>query len=393
MEETLKWQLTLVINAGSSSLKVSIIDLESDETLARVQYDKTSEVLTYKVGDKKNREEKISLSNSQSILDRMLVHLRDKKVGIIRTLDEISVIGHRVVNAGPELMHSFIATEENLKTFQDAMSFAPLHNPAHIECVKACQTLMPKTLQVLVPDTSFHATMPPKASTYAIPAEWRDIGIRVYGAHGSAHQYNTEWCQEHYGYENIISCHLGNGASICAIKDGKSVDTSMGFTPLDGLPMGTRSGHVDPGIIPRVMEKQNLTAQECLDALNKKSGFYGLTGGISDMREIWKAAKNNNEGAKLAIEKFVYEIRKYIWSYIGVLDGEVDAIVFSGGIGENDPYIVLRCVQNMEKLGVKLLSAPSITTSESEIKVFQIPVNEELVIAREAAKFLKSTSK
>lgn len=397
----------LVVNCGSSSLKYQLIEMEKKEVLASGKCDRIgvkgieSPFVEYKGKDGKKYTKELDLPNHTVAFEEVVKYLLDPEIGAISDLSEINGIGHRIVNGGPKLSCSMLVTDEVMKEFNNAIEYAPLHNPAHLQGINACTKIMPNIPQVLVFDTSFHACIPEKASLYAIPYEYYEkYGIKRYGAHGTSHKYITKKAAEVLGKNkediNIISCHLGNGASIAAVKNGKCVDTTMGLTPLEGLVMGTRSGDLDPAVLEFVMKKENLNIDEMMTVLNKKSGLLGISGITGDIRDLKGLIAEGNERAKLAVDMFAYRVKKYIGSYMAVL-GHVDAIIFEGGIGEHNPDVLSKCVEGLEELGIKFDNSHNddemyegiISTPDSKIKMYVIPTNEELEIAEETMEIVK----
>ena len=400
----------LVVNCGSSSLKYQLIDTDTDKILAKGRCDRIgaregeigSTFIEYKGPDGKKVIEELPLRDHVEAFENVVRYLTNPEIGAVKDLSEVSAIGHRIVNGGPFFKESTLVTDEVLKTFKEkSIPYAPLHNPAALQGIDACLKTMPGIPEVLVFDTTFHQTMPEKAYMYAIPREYYDkYGIRRYGAHGMSHQYVTEEASRLTKIPqdklNMISCHLGNGSSIAAVKNGKCVDTSMGFTPLEGLAMGTRSGDLDPAILEFVMERENITINEMLQILNKKSGLLAVSGQTGDVRDLRKLRDEGNERAKLALDILCYRVRKYIGAYMAVL-GHVDCITFEGGIGEHNPDVVRACVEGLEEYGIVL--DPSykdneqyegiISAPESRIKMYVIATNEEEIIAKEAMRLVK----
>ncbi len=400
----------LVVNCGSSSLKYQLIDTDTDKILAKGRCDRIgaregeigSPFIEYKGPDGKKVIEELPLRDHVEAFENVVRYLTNPEIGAVKDLSEVSAIGHRIVNGGPFFKESTLVTDEVLKTFKEkSIPYAPLHNPAALQGIDACLKTMPGIPEVLVFDTTFHQTMPEKAYMYAIPREYYDkYGIRRYGAHGMSHQYVTEEASRLTKIPqdklNMISCHLGNGSSITAVKNGKCVDTSMGFTPLEGLAMGTRSGDLDPAILEFVMERENITINEMLQILNKKSGLLAVSGQTGDVRDLRKLRDEGNERAKLALDILCYRVRKYIGAYMAVL-GHVDCITFEGGIGEHNPDVVRACVEGLEEYGIVL--EPSykdneqyegiISAPESRIKMYVIATNEEEIIAKEAMRLVK----
>ena len=400
----------LVVNCGSSSLKYQLIDMDDNNVLAKGKCDRIgaakgeigSPFIEYKGPNGKKIIEELPLENHLEAFKNVVRYLTDAEVGAVKSLEEVSAIGHRIVNGGPFFKESTLVTEEVLNTFKEkSIPYAPLHNPPALQGINACLETMPGIPEVLVFDTSFHQTMPEKAYMYGLPREYYEkYGVRRYGAHGMSHQYVTETAAKLTGIEldkfNMISCHLGNGSSITAVKNGKCVDTSMGFTPLEGLVMGTRSGDLDPAILEFVMERENMDIHEMLTTLNKKSGLLAISGQTGDVRDLRMLRDQGNERAKLALDILCYRVRKYIGSYMAVL-GHVDCITFEGGIGEHNPDVVRACVEGLEEFGIVL--DPSykddetyegiISAPESKIKMYVIATNEEEIIAKEAMRLVK----
>jgi acetate kinase len=393
----------LVINCGSSSLKYQLINMEDNHVLASGKCDRIgvksidSPYIEYKKNGKKISEE-VALPNHTVAFELIMKYLLDPEVGVIKDVSEIDAIGHRIVHGGPQFTKTTVVTDEVLKEYNTSIEYAPLHNPAHLQGINACMKLMPGTPEVLVFDTSFHTTIPDYAALYAIPYEYYEkYAIKRYGAHGSSHKFIAEEAARVLGKNkediNIISCHLGNGASLAAIKGGVCVDTSMGLTPLEGLVMGTRSGDLDPAVLEFVMRKENLSIEEMMTVLNKKSGLLGISEITGDVRDLKNLAKEGNERAKLAIDMFAYRVKKYIGAYMAAL-GHVDAIIFEGGIGEHNFDVVNKCVEGLEPLGIVFDSSHNdeevyegiISKPESKIKMYVIQTNEELEIARETMK-------
>lgn len=396
----------LVVNCGSSSLKYQLINMDNDEVLASGKCDRIGvkgmemPFVEYKRNGKKHVKE-LELPNHTVAFEEVLAFLTDAEIGAIKDTSEIDAIGHRIVNGGPTFTKSVVITPEVLEEFNRCIEYAPLHNPAHLQGINACMSLMPNVPEVLVFDTSFHRTIPEKAAIYAIPYEYYEkYGIKRYGAHGISHQFITKAAAEKLGKKpeeiNIISCHLGNGASLAAIEKGKCVDTSMGLTPLEGLVMGTRSGDVDPAVLQFVMKKENLSIDEMLNILNKKSGMLGVSGTTGDMRDLKALRDKGDKRAELALEMFSYRVRKYIGAYMAVL-GHVDAIIFEGGIGEHNLDAVAKSVEGLEEFGIKLdrtnledeCYEGIISLPDSRIPMYVIPTNEELEIAKETMELVK----
>ena len=340
------------------------------------------------------------IKDHKEAIDIVLNTLVDSKVGVIESIDEITAVGHRVVHGGERYSSSIIINEEVIKYLEECSKLAPLHNPANIIGIRACQSLMPNKEMVAVFDTAFHGTLPEKAYIYAIDyALYKDHKIRKYGFHGTSHKYVSHKVAETIGKDikdlKIITCHLGNGASISAIKGGECIDTTMGFTPLAGIPMGTRSGNIDPSIIPFLVEECGYTIEEVSESLNKKSGVLGISGVSSDFRDIEDAASNGDKRAQLALDIFHYRIRAEIGSFI-VNMGGVDVIVFTAGVGENSPETREECLKDLEFLGLTLDKEKNkvrgklaeISQADSKIKAYVVPTNEELMIAKETVELI-----
>lgn len=387
----------LVVNCGSSSLKYQLIDMETEVVMAKGNFERIGQkgsFLTHKVGDEKHVIEK-DVKNHEEAIKIVLAQLTNEEYGVISSLKEIDAIGHRIVHGGEKFTKSVIVDDDVIKGIEEAIAFAPLHNPAHLQGIYACQKELPGVPNVVVFDTAFHQTMPEKAYIYAIPYEYYEkYKIRKYGAHGTSHRFISKRVAEIMNKPiedlKIITCHLGQGASLCAVDGGKSIDTSMGLTPLAGVPMGSRSGDIDPTVVTFLMEKENLTAQEVNTLLNKKSGKLGLSGISCDDRDIEAAIKEGNPRAKLAIDNFEYQVAGYIGRFAVQMKG-VDAIVFAGGIGENGIDARKEICEYLEFMGVKIDDEKNncrgkeaeISTPDSKIKVFVVPTNEELMIARD----------
>ena len=399
----------LVVNCGSSSLKFQLIDMDNEEVLAKGKCDRIgasegeigSSFIEYKGNGNKVKEE-LPLPDHVAAFRAVVRYLTDEKVGAVKDLSEVSAIGHRVVNAGPFFKESTIVTDEVLERFKTkSIPYAPLHNPAALQGINACFETMAGIPQVLVFDTTFHQTMPEKAYMYGVPYDWYEkYGIRRYGAHGMSHEFVTKEAARLLGKDvneiNMISCHLGNGSSITAVKNGKCVDTSMGFTPLEGLVMGTRSGDIDPAVLEFVMERENMDIHEMLNTLNKKSGLLALSGKTGDIRDLRMLRDQGDERAAMALEVLEYRVRKYIGAYMAVL-GHVDCITFEGGIGEHNPDVVKACIEGLEEFGIKYddshiddeMYEGVVSTEDSKVKMFVIATNEEIIIAKEALRLVK----
>ncbi len=395
---------TLIINCGSSSLKYKLINMVDEKDIVsglveRIGLDGAKLVQKNEIGEKHIIEKEIK--NHKDAIELVLNTLTDIKVGVIKSMDEIIAVGHRVVHGGEKYSSSIIIDEEVIEYLNECSKLAPLHNPANITGIKACQSLMPNTKMVAVFDTAFHGTLPEKAYIYAIDYNlYKNHKIRKYGFHGTSHKYVAHKVSEAMGkdikYLKIISCHLGNGASISAIKGGECIDTTMGFTPLAGVPMGTRSGNIDPSIIPFLVENCGYSIEEVSEALNKKSGVLGISGVSSDFRDIENAALEGDKRAQLALDIFHYRIRAEIGSFI-VNMGGVDVILFTAGVGENSPETREECLKGLEFLGLKLDKEKNkvrgklseISKEDSIVKAYVVPTNEELMIAKETLALVK----
>lgn len=394
----------LVINAGSSSLKYQLLNPETQQVLAKGLCERIGidGKFTYKPeGKQAVKEADVAMPTHNEAIKAVLDALVDPANGVIGSMKEIDAVGHRVVHGGEKFARSVLITEEVMAAIEECNPLAPLHNPANIIGIKACQALMPGTPMVAVFDTAFHQTMPAAAYMYALPYEYYEKDkVRRYGFHGTSHKYVTQRAAEMLGKPieelKLISCHLGNGSSIAAVDGGKSVDTSMGFTPLAGLPMGTRCGDIDAGILQYLMNKYSMDIDKMLNVLNKKSGVEGLSCVSSDFRDLENAAAEGNEKAELAQKKFAYEVRKYVGAYAAAMGG-VDAVIFTAGVGENDKVIRAMACQGLEFMGLKLDEAANdvrgketvISAADSKVKVLLIPTNEELMIAIDTAALAK----
>ncbi len=388
----------LVVNCGSSSIKYQLFQMEDESVLAKGLVERIGlegSVLTHEPVGKDKTVINADIKNHTIGISLVLDALVDAKHGVISSMKEIDAIGHRGVHAGEKFSDSVLVTPSVIKAIEECIEMAPLHNPPNISGINACSELMPNVPQVAVFDTAFHQTMPKKAYMYALPYEaYEKHGIRRYGFHGTSHKYVSQKVAELMGKDykdlKIITCHLGNGSSIAAIQNGQCIDTSMGFTPLAGLVMGTRCGNIDPAIIPFLMKKENMTIDEVDNYINKKSGVLGISGVSSDFRDIEKAAASGNERAQLALDIFIYEVVKCIGSYAAAMNG-VDAIVFTAGVGENSISMREEIANGVEYLGTKIDNEKNnvrgkereISVDGSKVKVFIIPTNEELVIARD----------
>ena len=398
----------LVINAGSSSLKYQLIDMDNEQVMAkglceRIGIEGSNLQHTNVAKDEKTKIEKPMKDHGDAI-QMVIDALVDEKIGVIKSMDEIGAVGHRVVHGGEEFAGSCVITEAVMKALEKCTPLAPLHNPPNIIGIKACQKIMPNTPMVGVFDTAFHQTMPPKAYMYAVPYEYYEkYAVRRYGFHGTSHKFVSHRVAEKMGKNikdlKIITCHLGNGSSVAAVDHGKVVDTSMGFTPLDGFMMGTRSGGVDPSVVTFIMKKLNLTPDEMDNILNKQSGVNAISGISSDDRDICAAQNAGNERAILAHEMQAYEIAKYIGSYIAAMNG-VDAIVFTGGIGENGFWLRSKICSYFGYMGVHINEAlnqatvkgaeAELTEPDDKVRVFILATDEELTIARDTQEIVKN---
>lgn len=389
----------LVINAGSSSIKYQLIDMEGETLLAKGLVERIAgenSMLTHKAHGKAF-EIKEDIPSHASGLKLVLNALTDSEMGVISSLDEISAIGHRILHGGGKYNKATLVTSDVMKDLTSYIPLGPLHMPANIQGIEACMEVMPSTVNVCVFDTGFHATMPDYAYMYATPYSWCEkYGVRKYGFHGTSHEYIAHEVAKELNRDvselKIISCHLGNGASVCAIKNGKCVDTSMGFTPLEGLVMGTRCGDIDPAVMEYVMDRTGMDIHEMLNVLNKKSGLLGISERSNDMRDVLSLAYEGDAKCKLAVQKFIYAVKKYIGAYSAVLGG-VDAIAFSAGTGENRADIRENIMEGLDYLGVDFDKDRNssferginyrISKEDSKVAVYVIPTDEELSIARQ----------
>ena len=394
----------LVINAGSSSLKYQLLNPETQQVLAKGLCERIGidGKFTYKPeGKQAVKEADVAMPTHSEAIQAVLNALVDPANGVISSMKEIDAVGHRVVHGGEKFAKSVLITDEVMAAIEECNPLAPLHNPANIIGIKACQALMPNTPMVAVFDTAFHQTMPPVAYTYALPYEYyTQDKVRRYGFHGTSHKYVAGRAAAMLGKPveelKLISCHLGNGSSVTAIDGGKSVDTSMGFTPLAGLPMGTRSGDLDAGILEYLMNKHGYSIDEMLNILNKKSGVLGISGVSSDFRDLEDAAPKGNQRAQLALDSFSYNVKKLIGAYAAAMGG-VDAIIFTAGVGENGPETRANSVSGLEYMGVKLDAEKNkvrgkeadVSADDAKVRVLVIPTNEELMIAMDTAALVK----
>ena len=392
----------LVINCGSSSLKYQVIDSDTEHVLAKGLCERIGidGRLTYQpTGQDKIKYDAPMPAHRQAV-ELVLKQLTDPETGILKSVDEIQAVGHRMVHGGEKFACSTLLTDEVLKTVESCNDLAPLHNPPTLVGVAACKELMPTTPMVGVFDTAFHQTMAPEAYIYGLPYEYYEkYGMRRYGFHGTSHKFVSQRTAELLGKKpedvKVIVCHLGNGSSISAVDGGKCVETSMGLTPLEGLIMGTRSGDIDPTCIEFIAHKENITLEEAMTIINKKSGVLGISGVSSDFRDLEEAANEGNERAKLALDAFCHHVKKYIGSYIAVMNG-VDAIVFTAGIGENSPEVREQIMEGFGFIGATIDPVANkvrgketlISTPNSKVKVFCVPTNEELAICRDTVEIV-----
>lgn len=396
----------LVVNAGSSSLKYQLIDMDTEKVIAKGGVERIG-IRGSLLKHKTDKDEKVfeqDMPNHKVALKAVLDALVNPEYGAIRSMSEIDAVGHRMVHSGEDFNCSVILNDEVMEICRRNAELAPLHQPANLLGVEACKEVMPDTPMALVFDTAFHSTMPAYAYMYAIDYDdYKNYKVRRYGFHGTSHKYVSQEAIKYLGLagkdSKIVTCHLGGGSSISAVRGGKCVDTSMGFTPLAGVPMGTRSGDIDPAVLEYLAAKKGYTMLDCINYLNKNCGVAGISGVSSDFRDLTKAANEGNERAKLAIDVFVYNVKKYIGSYIAAMDG-IDCLVFTAGIGENT-YVVRKAIcDNMDYFGIRIDETANekkndgtihdITAKDSRVKVLIIPTNEELVIARETKELLET---
>lgn len=395
----------LVINAGSSSLKYQLIDMDDEKVIAKGNCDRIGidGHISYKNANGVTLEKDVDFPTHTEAFNELIKALTTGDTKVIESMNEILAVGHRVVQGAEVFTKTCIATDEVIAKIDELAELAPVHNHAHVLALNACKSVLPSNVpQVVVFDTSFHQTMPEKAYMYALPYEcYEKFKIRKYGFHGTSHRFVSQKIAELMGKDvkdlKIISCHLGNGSSITAIEDGKSIDTTMGFTPLDGLIMGTRCGSIDASAVTYLQEKMGLSPKETSDYLNKKSGFIGVSGISSDNRDITKARHEHNHRAEITSEMLAYEIKKYIGSFMAVMNG-ADVILFTGGIGENAPEVRAEALANLENLGIKFdrdLNAKmahgefgKFSTDDSKVQLWVVPTNEELLIARDTLEII-----
>ena len=395
----------LVINCGSSSLKFQLINAETEKVLAKGLCERIGidGRLTYQPAGGEKEKSDLAMPTHTEAIQFVIDALTNEKTGVVKSLDEIGAVGHRLVHGGEKFASSVVITDEVKKAVEECNDLAPLHNPANLIGVAACEKLMPGTPMVAVFDTAFHQSMPEKAYMYGLPYEYYEkYKVRRYGFHGTSHSFVSKRAAEVMGksYDEVktIVCHLGNGSSVSAVLNGKCVDTSMGLTPLEGLVMGTRSGDIDPAIMEFIAKKENLDIEGVMEVLNKKSGVFGISGGLSsDFRDLTDAMNAGDKKAKIAMDVFSYRVAKYIGSYAAAMNG-VDDIVFTAGIGENDDYVREEVCKYLGYLGVDFDSEVNkglrgkeaeLTKEGSKVKVFVIPTNEELAIARETLALVK----
>ncbi len=387
----------LIVNAGSSSLKYQLIDMDNEATIAQGLIERIG-IEGGKLTQKVNGVKRVIQSELKDHLDAvamMIQALTDKDHGVIASMDEVGAVGHRVVQGGELFTASAVINDEVIAAIEKNVQLAPLHNPANLMGIYACQKIMPNTPMVAVFDTAFHQTMPPKSYLYGVPMEYYErLRVRRYGFHGTSHRYVSQRAAEILGRPieelRLVTCHLGNGSSMAAVQFGKSVDTSMGMTPLEGVIMGTRSGNVDPAVLQFIMNHENLDINQMLDILNKQSGFLGISGISSDMRDVEEAAAKGDRNAQISIDMLYQGIKKYIAAYAAVMGG-VDAVIFTAGIGENGWELREGVLENMEFLGINFDKEKNkvrgkeieISTPDSKVKVLVVPTNEEIVIARD----------
>ena len=393
----------LVVNCGSSSLKFQLINYDNRDVLAKGLCERIG-IDGRLVYEPKNGEKEVTeaaMPTHVEAIQMVLDALVNEKSGVIKSLEEVDAIGHRVLHGGMKITNSVIIDDEVIKVIEECADLGPLHNPANLMGINACMKLMPGVPNVAVFDTAFHQTMPPKAYMYGIPKEYYEkYAIRKYGFHGTSHKFvskrTAEFLGKDYNDLKIIVCHMGNGASLSAVKNGKCVDTSMGLTPLEGLIMGTRSGDVDPAVVQFICNHENISVDEMLTILNKKSGLLGMTGISSDFRDVRKASEEGNERAALALDAYRYRVAKYIGSYVAALNG-VDAITFTAGVGENSWEMRSEICEYLGYLGVEVDEEKNkaaigeqavISTPDSKVKIIVLPTNEELAIARETVKLV-----
>ncbi len=400
--------IVLVINCGSSSIKYRLMDIKSDDVydiLAKGIVEKIGlpeGISTYSPAGKESRTIYLPVPNHTVGMKLILDDLVDKDHGVLKTFDDIEAVGHRIVQGADFFTGSALVSDDVLEKIEICAEFAPLHNRAHLLGIRACQAVLPDVPEVVVFDTSFHQTMPDYAYMYALPYEYyTKYHVRRYGAHGTSHDYvsheGARFAGLDIGHSKIVTCHIGSGSSVCAVLNGKCIDTSMGFTPLEGMIMGTRCGCIDANIVPYLMKKENLTPDEMTELMNKKSGFLGLSGRTSDAREMDDLANSGDYRAKLVLKKLTYDIVKLIGSYVAAMDG-IDLLVFTAGIGEHNSRLRRRVCENLTYLGIKVDyeanmasgTEAMISTPDSKVKVALIPTEEELMIARDTMRIVSA---
>ena len=395
----------LVINCGSSSLKYQVFDMSNEAVLAKGLVEKIGlpgSFLKHRRKEEDNIIMESDMPNHEAAIGLVMDALLDERHGVVKSMDEIEAVGHRVVHAGERYAGSVLINEDVMHALRQCIELAPLHNPPNIMGIEVCAKLMPNVKHVAVFDTAFHQTMPQTAYLYGVPLSlYRKYGLRRYGFHGTSHRYVSERAAHMLGRPTsevkVITCHLGNGASVAAIDGGRSIDTSMGFTPLEGLIMGTRSGDLDPAVVPFLMEKENMNSEQISSFLNKKCGVMGISEVSSDFRVIEEAAAKGNDQAQLALDMYYYRVRKYVGAYAAAL-GRVDAIVFTAGLGENSPEIREAVCKHLGFMGVELDLAKNrvrgkevdLSSEGAKVKVLLIPTNEELIIARDTRELVTS---
>lgn len=396
----------LVINAGSSSLKYQLIDMDNEQMVCKGNCERIGMpggIFTHKTADGRELQKNVNMLDHAAAFMQVKNALIDEEYGVIKNLDEVSAVGHRIVQGGSLFHESVLVDEKVIEDIESLIPLAPLHNKAHVQGIRACREVFGEQVpEVVVFDTSFHATMPPKAYMFNVPYEYYEkYAVRRYGFHGTSHRYVSHRCAQLMGKDikdlKLITCHLGNGCSISAIDHGVAVDTSMGLTPLDGLMMGTRCGAIDPAIVPFIMEKENLTAAEVNDLMNKKSGLLGISGISNDLRSVRQASEEGDERAQLAYDMYSNSAKKYIGQYIAVMGG-VDAIVLTAGVGENCDKMRRMIFAGLQPLGIKidleknragLRGEREISTDDSEVRIVIIPTDEEYMIARDTYQLVK----
>lgn len=389
----------LVINAGSSSLKYQLIDMDGANVIAKGLVERIGidhSVIKHKPSGKDKVEIETPMQDHKDAMKQVVAALTDPVHGVVSDLSGIAAVGHRVVHGGEKFSESVLITDEVMNAIKENIELAPLHNPANLMGIDACRALMPEVPMVGVFDTAFHANMPKKAFLYGIPyAAYTDYKVRRYGFHGTSHKYVSHRVAEMLGKDiedlKIITCHLGNGSSVAAVNGGVSVDTSMGFTPLEGLVMGTRSGDLDAAIVPYLMGKMNMNVDQAINYLNKESGVWGISGVSSDFRDLWAEEEKGNERAKIALDVFNYRLKKFIGSYAAAMGG-VDVLTFAGGVGENDWDVRAHAVEGLEFMGIKIDQQKNdkmrgeemdISAADSKVKILVVPTDEEMTIAKD----------